>query len=134
MKLRLMIKSLKKKNFVILSYWGDFAITHINNALSIYGKREYDNGLYIEDGWNENSLSWTKLKHILKEEKLLMFVENGHCPRCGCLLTEQNYKNEIEDSFYTPFEYDFFYCNDCKQKQIEDFVKFTKNYENYEDE
>lgn len=47
-----------------------------------------------------------------------MFVENSHCPRCGCLLTEQNYKKEIEDSFYAPFEYDFFYCNDLnKNKQ-----------------
>ena len=53
-----------------------------------------------------NMISW------LVVCKLLMFVENSHCPHCGCLLTEQNYKKEIGDSFYTPFEYDFFYCND----------------------
>lgn len=119
----------------MLSTWGDFIITHIDGNLKIHNKWEYDNGLYIVDGWETDPSTWKQVKELLKnkkEEKIIIFVNNGRCPRCGCRLTPQNYKNEIENSLNIYFEYDFFYCNACKQKQVQDFEEFMLNYDEQE--
>lgn len=125
-------KKLKRKDFVLLSTWGDFIITHIDGNLKIHNKWEYDNGLYIVDGWETDPSTWKQVKELLKnkkEEEIIIFINNGRCPRCGCRLTPQNYKNEIENNLDIYFEYDFFYCNACKQKQVQDFEEFVMNYD-----
>lgn len=103
-------KKIKRKDFVLLSTWGDFIITHIDGNLKIHNKWEYDNGLYIANGWETDPSTWKQVKELLKnkkEEKIIILINNGRCPRCGCKLTPKNYKNEIENSLDIPFEYDF---------------------------
>lgn len=129
-------KKLKRKDFVLLSSWGDFIITHIGNDLKIHNKWEYDNGLYITDGWETDPFTYKEVKELLKnrkKEKIVLMVHDGRCPRCGCKLNSLNYKNEIIDNLDCCFEYDFFYCNACKQKQVQDFEEFVMNYDERED-
>lgn len=129
-------RKLKTQNFVILSYWSEFAFTHIDGELKRHDKWEYDNGLYITDGWDSERSSWKELKELLNpRDKLRIFIDTGHCHRCGCKLTSQNYKNEIEDELSCCIEPDFFYCNKCKEQKYIDFAKFMlEDYENEDEE
>lgn len=75
------------------------------------------------------------MKELLNStDKLRIFIDTGHCHRCGCKLTSQNYKNEIKDWLTYCVEPDFFYCNKCKEQKYIDFAKFMLEDSENEDE
>ena len=125
-------RKLKKANFVLLSSWGDIAYSHIDGVLTEYNYWEYDNGLYTTSGWESEKAPYRQLKNYIKDCKSddpRLFINKGYCPRCGQKLTAENYKNEIKDSLTPIFEWDFFYCNDCKEQECADFIKFAEEYD-----
>lgn len=122
-------RKLKKKPFVVISKWGDVGYSYIDGILTEHNEWEYDNGLYVDSGWESETTTWKRLKEYLKDDKKnTIIINKGYCHRCGQKLTSENYKNEIKDSLYPYFEYDFFYCNDCKEKQVQDFENFMNEY------
>lgn len=100
-------------------------IVYQDGKLTLHAYWEYDNGLYVNSGYEEIKTTWKDLKYNLKNnynKNSLIWIFNGKCPRCGCKLTSENFN--FNPDFGTPFEYDFYYCNKCKQDQVDDFVKF----------
>lgn len=128
-------RDLKKKDFVLIQSYGEYYISHINGVLTIYWLWEYDNGLYITSGFTEEKTTWKYLKSIIQNdgEKFWVIVNSGKCPRCGVKLTESNYKNEIDaNNIQCLVETDYFYCNDCKQKQFKEWAEFMLQDEEQE--
>lgn len=126
-------RNLKKHDFVIYSDLSECYYVHKDGVLLECAKWEYDNGLYINCGINKNNGNWKTLKEDLIDTKndkysyLQIWVNKGYCHRCGKKLTKDNYKFDTE-YLECCFEYDYFYCNECKEKEEADFEKFMNEY------
>lgn len=123
------IRDLKKKDFVLYDYWGETYIININGRLTQYSYWEYDNGLYIQDGYEQEAGSWKEVKRVIKSlkenNKGFLNINSGKCQRCGVTLTEDNYKNEIDSNGpHCLIEDDYFYCNECKKKMYKEYADF----------
>lgn len=132
-------RKFKKHDFVIYSDLIECYYVNKDGELFECAKWEYDNGLYIDSGINKNHGKWKTLKKDLIESKndkysyIKIWVNNGYCHKCGKKLTEDNYKSFDIEYLECPFEYDYFYCNECKEKEVADFEKFMREYKD-EDE
>lgn len=134
------IRHLKHKDFII--YFHEFQykandwiesefesfVVKQGKELLLYVQWEYDNGLYTTSGYEPVKITWKDLIYSLKHCKSKynhFFIFDGRCKRCGCKLNDDNFKLELNFDCM-PFEYDFYYCNKCKQAQIDDYVKFME--------
>ena len=114
---------------------GESYIVNDENGLILYRYWDYDGDLYPTSGYNKEKYSWKLLKHSLKLDKNnWLQIWDGKCKRCGCSLTKENY--HIDKYFPAmEFENDYYYCNDCRQKEIDDYVKWMEEYdEKHKDE
>ena len=109
-------------------------VVNDENGLCMYAYWEDDREYCGGSGYTKEQFTWKELKKTIKEQgsdrrynDLRIF--NGKCERCGCKLTSENYEYKLD--FYFPCERDIYYCNDCKQKQIDDMVAW---YEKYDEE
>lgn len=116
--------------------WGESYITHDENGLILYSYWELDNGLYCDSGYTKGNYSWKYLKKTLRLHNKGNWLQfwDGKCKRCGCTLTKENY--HVDKYFpVLDFENDNYYCNDCRQKEIDDYVKWMEKYdEEHKDE
>lgn len=84
--------------------------------------------LYTTSGYEPIKITWKDLIYSLKHCKSKynqFFIFDGRYKRCGCKLNDENFKLEINFNCI-PFEYDFYYCNECKKAQVDDYVKFME--------
>lgn len=126
-------RELKKYEFVIYVDLSETYYVHKDGILTEHIKWEYDNGLYINSGIDEQPGKWKTLKRELKESTAdnysytSIWVNKGYCHRCGKKLTKNNF-NFDTNYLECPFEFDYFYCNECKAKEVEDYEKFMSEY------
>ena len=131
-------RELKKREFVIFLTLTECYYANKDGKLTEYIKWEYDNGLYINSGINEAPGKWKELKEYLKESKgskynkAQIWINNGKCHRCGKKLTKSNFKFDF-DYIERCFENDYFYCDECKQKQVEYFETHILELEDEEE-
>lgn len=136
------IRKLKNKDFVM--YFKEFFrregiyidsecesfIVKQGKELYIHASWDYDNGLYTESGYEPIKITWKDLIYSLKHCKSKynrFYIFDGKCKRCGRKLTKDNFKLEINFAAMC-FENDFYYCNDCKVRQVDDYIEFMENY------
>lgn len=98
------------------------------DKLILHAAWDWDNGLYTESGYEDIPIKWKDLIYNLKNSRKKhnwTQIFNGKCKRCNKKLNDTNFKLEINFSNMC-FEYDFYYCNECKQKQVDDYVEFME--------
>lgn len=122
-------------------WWDTYCESYVVNdekGLRVYAHWEDDREYVWASGYEEFPYTWKELKKTIKEQRKDekkyndLHIWTGNCERCGCKLTPENYHTEqIYDNnqFRFDFERDLYYCNKCKQAQIDDYVSFCEKYE-----
>jgi len=116
------------------TWWDTIGQSYVVN--DEYGLRAY---FYWEDdreycggsGYTEEKYTWKEFKKTLKEQvKKYNYARfwTGKCHRCGTKLTPENYEYKLDFGGLV-FEDDIYYCNHCKQKQVEDAIAWYENYD-----
>ena len=132
-------RKLKKLDFVIYSDLECVYFINNKGKLTEYSEWEYDNGLYIQSGVDEYKGNYKRLRKLIKDTKkdkysaLREWINKGKCHRCGCKLTDNNFKFN-DSSLICWFEQNYFYCDSCKEAQVKEFEEFMLKYEESEED
>lgn len=123
------------KHFSNGKWWDTMPESYVVNdedGLHLYAYWEDDREYCGGSGYTKEKYSWKELKKTIKEQGSdrqynHIKIWDGKCKRCNCNLTKDNYEYKLDFSMVA--EDDIYYCNYCKQKQIDDMVAWFEQYE-----